>query len=64
MGIENTVKKSVSVRLLRKVQTHGGEKGQEVFQWTSVPFKVNGKFLTDIQYDIELLLILTKDSLC
>lgn len=56
-------KKSVSVMLLRKVQTHGAGKGQEVLQWTPVPFKVNKKFLIDIQSDILLPLKLTKGSL-
>lgn len=50
--------------LLRKVQTHGAGKGQEVLQWTPVPFKVNEKFLIDTQSDILLLLKLTKGSSC
>lgn len=50
--------------LLRKMQTHGARKGEEVLQWTPVPFKVNGKFLIDIQSDILLLLKLTKGSSC
>lgn len=48
-------KKSASVKLLRKVQTDGGGKGSEGFQWTPVPFKVSGNFPTDIPYDILLL---------
>lgn len=62
--MQDTEEKSASVTLLRKVQTDGGGKGREGFQQTCVSFKVSGNFLIDIQYDILLLLKLTKGLLC
>lgn len=64
MDIGNPVKRICLCDAARKVQTHGAGKGQEVLQWTPVPFKVNEKFLIDIQSDSLLLLKLTKGSSC
>lgn len=48
----------------QKSADRGGGKGKEGFQWTSVPFKVSGSLLIDIQHAILLLLKLTRGLSC